>query len=200
MRRHPAPQRNKRTSPNKAQSSLRIIGGQWRGRRLPIADIKGLRPTPDHLRETLFNWLMFDLAGARCLDAFAGSGALGTEALSREAKEVVFIEKAPQAAQTLQANMNTLSCTHGKVMNADTLTWLKTTPATPFDIVFLDPPFRKELLLPTCKLLQQHGWIASGSYIYVEMEKEYTFNPPANWHLHKEKATGQIISRLYIAG
>ena len=197
MRRHSKPSNKQRNASTKTQNTLRIISGQWRGRRLPIADLEGLRPTPDHLRETLFNWLMFDIAGARCLDAFAGSGALGTEALSREAKEVIFIEKSSLASKAIRENMATLTGAQHTVINTDTLTWLESTPPTPFDIIFLDPPFRKDLVPPACHLLQTKGWLASGSYIYVETEKEVRFTAPEQWTLNKEKLSGQVLSRLY---
>ncbi len=181
----------------KSSNMLRIIGGHWRGRRLPVADIDGLRPSPDHLRETLFNWLMFTIEGATCLDAFAGTGALGSEALSRSAKEVFFLEKSRKATNIINKNLQTLKSENHTVITTNTLTWLQSAKVTPFDIVFLDPPFRQSLLIPVCNLLSQRGWVTPRSYVYVEAEKELNFTVPENWSLVKEKKTGQIASRLY---
>jgi len=181
-----------------SRNSLRIVGGQWRGRRLPIANLEGLRPTPDHLRETLFNWLMFTIEGARCMDTFAGTGALGTEALSRGAEEVTFLEQSPQATHTLTSNMTILKSTQHHIVNTDALKWLNTTPATPFDIVFLDPPFRQALLEPTCTLLNNKGWLKADSLIYVEHETELTPCVPDHWQLYKTKSVGQITACLFL--
>ena len=120
---------------------IRIIGGQWRGRKLPVPESAGLRPTTDRVRETLFNWLAADLPQARCLDCFAGSGALGIEALSRYAGHVTLVELEPQVARQLTGNLRTLNSSAGQVIQADTLRWLGT-PGQPYDIVFIDPPFR----------------------------------------------------------
>ena len=176
---------------------IRIIGGQWRGRKLPVPESAGLRPTTDRVRETLFNWLAADLPQARCLDCFAGSGALGIEALSRYAGHVTLVELEPQVARQLTGNLRTLNSSAGQVIQADTLRWLGT-PGQPYDIVFIDPPFRKGLLAQTITLLDTGGWLASNALIYIECEVEQGApQVPASWQLHREKVAGQVAYRLY---
>ncbi|TPW17985.1 MAG: methyltransferase, partial [Halothiobacillaceae bacterium] len=121
------------------RNSLRIIGGTWRSRRLEFPTVEQLRPTPDRVRETLFNWLQHRIGGARCLDLFAGSGALGFEALSRGANEVVFVEIDPAAVQALRANAQRLQADNAQIIHEEALRYLAK-PADPFDIIFLDPP------------------------------------------------------------
>ena len=176
---------------------IRIIGGQWRGRKLPVPDSPGLRPTTDRVRETLFNWLAPSMVDARCLDCFAGSGALGLEALSRYAASATLLEMERHVAQQLQKNLATLKAGHGKVVNTNALTFLNQA-GTPHDIVFVDPPFRKGLLEETLRLLESNGWLADGALIYVESEIENGLPPvPAGWDLHREKIAGQVAYRLY---
>lgn len=176
---------------------IRIIGGQWRGRKLPVPDSPGLRPTTDRVRETLFNWLAPSLVDARCLDCFAGSGALGLEALSRYAGSATLLEMERNVAQQLQKNLATLKASHGKVVNTNTLTFLNQR-GTPHDIVFVDPPFRKGLLEETLNLLETQGWLADEALIYVESEVENGLPPvPVSWDLHREKIAGQVAYRLY---
>lgn len=176
---------------------IRIIGGQWRGRKLPVPDSPGLRPTTDRVRETLFNWLAPSIVDARCLDCFAGSGALGLEALSRYAANATLLEMDRQVAQQLQKNLATLKTTQGKVVSTNTLVFLNQN-GTPHDIVFVDPPFRKGLLEETLSLLETQGWLADDALIYVESEVENGLPPvPANWALHREKIAGQVAYRLY---
>ncbi|HOB61120.1 MAG TPA: 16S rRNA (guanine(966)-N(2))-methyltransferase RsmD [Candidatus Competibacteraceae bacterium] len=177
-------------------SQLRIIAGQWRTRQLEFPDLPGLRPTPDRVRETLFNWLAPVLPGARCLDLFAGSGALGIEALSRGAAEVVLVEQHPVAVRALHANLARLQAAHAQVEMADALTWLRQ-PATPFDIVLLDPPFGQGLLEPVCAALEAGGWLADSSWIYLEAERDHTKLPlPTHWTLYREKVAGMVSYRL----
>ena len=176
---------------------IRIIGGQWRGRKLPVPDSAGLRPTTDRVRETLFNWLAPDIQEARCLDCFAGSGALGLEALSRYAASATLLELERSVAQQLSQNLQTLRATQAKVVQTNTLQWLSQ-PGEPFDVVFVDPPFRKGLLQETLSLLEQNGWLAAEALIYVESEVENgTPVAPANWDLYREKIAGQVAYRLY---
>lgn len=180
-----------------ASGQIRIIGGQWRGRKLPVPDSPGLRPTTDRVRETLFNWLAPSMVSARCLDCFAGSGALGLEALSRYASETTLIEMERGVAQQLQQNLATLKAANAKVVNTNTLTFLNQ-PGTPHDIVFVDPPFRKGLLDDTLRLLEDNGWLADDALIYVESEVENGLPPvPLHWDLHREKVAGQVAYRLY---
>ena len=176
---------------------IRIIGGQWRGRKLPVPDSPGLRPTTDRVRETLFNWLAPYLVGARCLDCFAGSGALGLEALSRYAADATLLEMERGVAQQLQKNLATLKSSAAKVVNTNTLNFLNQN-GEPHDIVFVDPPFRKGLLEETLNLLETRGWLAPQALIYVESEVENGLPPvPVHWDLHREKVAGQVAYRLY---
>lgn len=176
---------------------IRIIGGQWRGRKLPVPDSPGLRPTTDRVRETLFNWLAPSMVDARCLDLFAGSGALGLEALSRYAASATLLEMERHVAQQLQKNLATLNATQGKVVNTNTLTYLAQN-GTPHDVVFVDPPFRKRLLEETLNLLESNGWLANNALIYVESEVENGLPPvPVSWDLYREKIAGQVAYRLY---
>ena len=177
---------------------IRIIGGQWRGRKLPVPDSPGLRPTTDRVRETLFNWLAPYLVGARCLDCFAGSGALGLEALSRYAADATLLEMERGVAQQLQKNLATLKSSAAKVVNTNTLNFLNQT-GEPHDSVVVDPPFRKGLLEETLNLLETRGWLAPQALIYVESEVENGLPPvPASWQLHREKVAGQVAYRLYL--
>ena len=129
-----------------SSGSVRLIAGQWRGRKLPIVDVEGLRPTGDRVKETLFNWLQTQIPGARCLDLFAGSGSLGFEAASRGAAEVIMVERDPTVVGCLQASAERLSAAQVTILQTDAATYLQTSP-DPFDIVFLDPPFQSALLV-----------------------------------------------------
>ncbi|MGB7803442.1 16S rRNA (guanine(966)-N(2))-methyltransferase [Buttiauxella sp.] len=176
---------------------IRIIGGQWRGRKLPVPDSPGLRPTTDRVRETLFNWLAPSMVDATVLDCFAGSGALGLEALSRYAARATLLEMDRHVSQQLQKNLATLKADNGKVVNTNTLNFLAQ-PGEPHTIVFVDPPFRKGLLDETLALLETHGWLADEALIYVESEVENGMPAvPASWSLHREKVAGQVAYRLF---
>jgi len=179
-----------------SSNTLRIIGGQWRGRKLRFADGEGLRPTTDRVRETLFNWLQPLIEGARCLDLFAGSGALGLEALSRGAAKVQFIERNPRAVQALQDNLTLLHADNGQIQQGDALSYLRG-PAQPFDVIFLDPPFRQDLLAPALALLASGGWLNPGARIYIELESELG-EPvlPEGWELLRSKQAGQVAYHL----
>lgn len=187
------------TAKNKPGSGqVRIIAGQWRSRRLPIQDLEGLRPTTDRVRETLFNWLANDIVNARVLDCFGGSGALVLEALSRYASFAQIIELQRGAAIQLRENLQTLKCDKAEVLNADTLVVLQKGCAQGFDVVFIDPPFRKGLAEKTIQLLDTQGWLNDGALIYVEIESELTqLAIPSRWHALKEKNAGQVSYRLY---
>ena len=175
---------------------LRIIAGQWRGRRLSFPELPGLRPTPDRVRETLFNWLAPVLPGARCLDLFAGSGALGIEALSRGAVEVLFVERHPLAVRALRENLERLQARGALVEQAEALKWL-CQPGQPFEIVFLDPPFGEGLLEPVCAALERGGWLAADAWIYLETAAEARrLSLPASWTAHREKTAGAVAYRL----
>ena len=180
-----------------AAGQIRIIGGQWRGRKLPVPHSPGLRPTTDRVRETLFNWLAPVLQGAHCLDCFAGSGALGLEALSRYAASATLLEFERPVAQQLEKNLALLNASDAKVFNVNALNWLAKAGSA-FDVVFLDPPFRKGILQDTLNLLEQNQWLADEAWIYVETEAEHgTLDVPASWRLHREKVAGQVAYRLY---
>ncbi|OBX12071.1 16S rRNA methyltransferase [Gallibacterium salpingitidis] len=181
------------------KGEVRIIAGLWRGRKLPVLLSQGLRPTSDRVRETLFNWLMNDIVAANCLDCFAGSGALGFEALSRQAAKVVMLEKSPVVAKQLKQNLQQLKTQNGEIICIDTLTYLaQHQPEQPFNIVFLDPPFHQDLLNTTLTLLETHHWLADDALIYLESEKTLQdIAIPTNWHLLKEKFTQQVAYRLY---
>lgn len=181
----------------KPTGTLRIIGGQWRSRKLPIADLPGLRPTMDRVRETVFNWIAFNLPQATVLDLFSGTGALAFESLSRGAKSAVMLEKSPVAAQMLKENLQLLKTPDGQVLNQDTLSYLNKPALKPFDIIFIDPPFHQDLIEPVCDLLETNGYLTSGSLIYIEAEKMLAINPPSNWQLQKQKEAGQLSYALW---
>ena len=164
------------------KGNIRIIAGKHRGRKLPVLMAEGLRPTTDRVKETLFNWLMPYIHGANCLDCFAGAGSLGFEALSRGATKVSLIELNKEAAKQLSANKQLLQSNDVVVCNTDALVFLKNQTPEKFDVVFIDPPFRKDLVSQTCKLLD-NGWLSEQALIYVEMESESTQSLPANWQL-----------------
>jgi len=178
---------------------VRVIGGEWRGRKLPVPNAEGLRPTPDRVRETLFNWLQFTLAGKNCLDAFTGSGALAVEALSRGAGKVTALERDIKVTKQLSGILASLAGERLTLVNTDTLSWLEQQPVQAFDVVFLDPPFSLPLLEPACHLLEEKGWLAEGALIYVEQAKHQmrliTF--PENWVLQKDKQVGDVHFSLY---
>jgi 16S rRNA (guanine966-N2)-methyltransferase len=160
---------------------------------LEIADVPDLRPTAERIRETLFNWLAPHLHGARCLDLFAGTGALGLEALSRGAGEVVFVEKSAVAARTLRANIALLEARGADVHLADALSFLDETGAGTFDIVFLDPPFAADMLEDLCRLIDQASLVGNGSFVYLEDDRA---RPPVvlpeRWTLLKSKTAGNV--------
>ncbi|HED34489.1 MAG TPA: 16S rRNA (guanine(966)-N(2))-methyltransferase RsmD [Gammaproteobacteria bacterium] len=182
---------------NSPVGKLRIIGGRWRSRQLPVAALEGLRPTTDRVRETLFNWLQGETGGAHCLDLFAGSGALGFEAASRGAASVLMLELQAPAVAQLKDNIKQLQAESIQIVREDALEWLKTAPATPWDIVFIDPPFASDYLAQTCGLLENGSWLAEKATIYLEMDSARPLPAlPANWHIVKEKKAGQVCYYL----
>lgn len=196
--RRPATQ--KTGTPKNGHQQLRIIAGEWRGRKLSFPAIEGLRPTPDRVRETLFNWISAHIPGAKCLDLFTGSGALGLEALSRGAGQTTMVDLSGVATGQLQNNLQTLKATNATVVQADVQQWLgQQTDSQQYDLVFMDPPFRKELAASCCEKLEMQGLLAPRAMIYVETESELSvLQVPDNWHLHREKHAGQVTYRLYI--
>lgn len=180
---------------SRGEQSLRIIAGKWRSRKIQFPDLPQLRPTPDRVRETLFNWLMPVISGARCLDLFAGSGALGLEALSRGAAEVVFVDRDHQVAKYLKDALQLLKSEHGQVVQADALDYLAG-PAQRFDIVFLDPPYQSSLLTPCGEALEA-TWLASQAHIYIETARQSAPpHLPENWTVLRDKTAGQVCYRL----
>jgi 16S rRNA (guanine966-N2)-methyltransferase len=171
---------------------LRIIGGTWRGRKLRFPASAAIRPTPDRVRETLFNWLGTATQAAQCLDLFAGSGALGLEALSRGAAHVSFVESDEAAARALRARLAEWQAGDAVVARADALRYLSGA-ARPFDIVFLDPPFASELVSRAAALLEARQWLKSGALIYVECAARDGLPPlPQSWQPLKAKRAGEV--------
>jgi 16S rRNA (guanine966-N2)-methyltransferase len=208
------------------QHHFRIIGGKWRARQLPISDHLAVRPTPNRVRETLFNWLMHDIHGAVCLDAFAGSGALGIEALSRGAEKVYFIEKEKAVLEQLEKNLSLLKKsvipanvgiqesrrdssltsldpsvrwddnTYNVVLGnmPETLDCLAPLAITGIDIVFLDPPFHQNLILPSLEALEKSNLLKPSSLVYLEIEREFNLVDQLDprWQVLKNKQTGKV--------
>lgn len=189
------PSSRHKPGPGKGAGTLRIIGGDFRGRRLPIADLDGLRPTGDRQRETLFNWLQFELPGARVADLFAGTGALGLEAASRGAAEVWLIETHPKAARALEQAAGLLRAPV-KVARIDALAWLRDRPAASLDGVFVDPPFAADLWQPVLDALTASGCLKAGAFVYLETPRDRALSLPEGWTLAKEKSSGDVTQRL----
>lgn len=176
--------------------SVRIIGGRWRGRRLPVSDFDSLRPSKDIVRETLFNWLQPVVEGTRCLDVFAGSGALGFEAASRGAMHVLMLEQEVDLVKQLRRQAETLKAVQVEVVAADSAQYLLR-PGQAFDIVFLDPPFNSSLMPGICRALSEHGWVKTGSLIYLEAARKQGLPAlPDSWELQREKNSGDVAYGL----
>ncbi|MDX2300496.1 MAG: 16S rRNA (guanine(966)-N(2))-methyltransferase RsmD [Xanthomonadaceae bacterium] len=183
----------------KPPGSVRIIAGRWRNSRLDVADAAGLRPTSERVRETVFNWLQPRLPGARCLDLFAGSGALGLEAASRGAAQVLLIERDPRLVQRLRASVERLNATQVRVLGADANAWLASASASePFDIVFVDPPFALDLWNRTLASLAPV--LASDARVYVEASPDAAIAVPVGWSLLREGRTREVRYALYAVG
>lgn len=178
-------------------NQVRIIGGQWKRSKLPVADAAGLRPTPDRVRVTLFNWLGPALAGWRCLDAFAGSGALGFEAASRGAEHVVLIEREPRLARSLRETAQRLDAgTAVRVECADALAWMRRADAASFELVLIDPPFDSQLALPA--LQAAAGVLVPGGWIYLEADRPADDEAlkPLGFHVHRAGRAGAVHYQL----
>lgn len=192
--------KKKSLTTNNSRGFVRIISGLWRGRKLPVHDAQGLRPTTDRVKETLFNWIAQDVARSRCLDLFAGSGGLGFECASRQAQLVTLIEKNNTAFKQIESNIQTLKATNMKAISSDALLYLENKPAEiQYDLVFIDPPFHQGLLEETIEKLESNHWLSEGAKIYIETEKELTLPAlPHSWQLLREKNAGQVCYRLYL--
>ena len=184
----------KNNSINKRGNSVRIIAGEWRGRKVPIVDSPGLRPTIDRVREQLFNWLMYEVNDAKVLDLFAGSGALGLECLSRGAAEVDFVESDKLVAKSLESNLNTLQAgQRAKVWSMTADQFLRKSEGRKYDLVFLDPPFDASLLPQAIQRINDANLLDQDAYIYIEFAAALRNEPdlPSNWRVHRQSKAGQ---------
>jgi 16S rRNA (guanine966-N2)-methyltransferase len=178
------------------QGQIRIIGGEWRGRKLQVPDVADLRPTPNRVRETLFNWLAPIIQGSYCLDLFTGSGALGFEALSRGASHVVMVDHSVSVITLLKQQLMVLKAENATIYQAHVPEGLKR-PIKPFDIVFLDPPYQQNILLPCCFYLEENGFLADDAYIYFEASQPLQEKDlPLHWNIIKNKIAGQVAYHL----
>ena len=180
---------------------LRIVAGKWRSRLLDIADVPGLRPTSERVRETLFNWLAPSIHGARCLDLFAGTGALGFEALSRGAATVVFVDNSRRATKVIENSAKTLNATGARIHCTDAEDYLRAARDESFDIVFLDPPFADDRLGDLCRLIDELALVAPGGLVYLEQDRASPgIELPERWSLLRDKAAGNVRYMLARAG
>lgn len=178
-------------------NEIRIIGGQWRSRKVQFPSVEGLRPTPDRVRETLFNWLRDDIRGARCLDLFAGSGALGFEAASRGANRVVMVDADSRVCSALRQACGLFDATAVQVLQDNAVRYLTAAPEG-FDVVFLDPPFHKGWIKRVSSLLETGGWLGAEALIYLETEARLPLTDiPAAWRLLKQGMAGDVAYHLY---
>jgi 16S rRNA (guanine966-N2)-methyltransferase len=179
------------------KNKVKIIGGEWRSRPITFIDSPGLRPTPSRVRETLFNWLQHDISGCRCLDLYAGSGALSFEAASRGAKSVVQVEENPLVCRQLKENAVALAAQDIKIVQSEVFRFLAGNSDS-FDFVFIDPPFGKNLAVQTCQWLEDKGWLSTNAKIYVEVEQQLVLaGLPENWRVLKHKTAGEVGYYLF---
>ena len=179
-----------------SSGQVRIIGGTLRNSRLRVPDQAGLRPTPERVRETVFNWLAPVIAGARCLDMCAGTGALGIEALSRGAASVVFVERDREVARALGDSLARLKAANGTVVTSLAQDYLRGVGQA-FDVVFLDPPFALDLCVALAQQLRDGGWLAPSALIYVESARTAAALPSATWRVHRQADAGAVRYALY---
>lgn len=201
MTRRQAPAKKKsRNGPEAPPGRVRIVAGNWRSRVLDVADVPDLRPTSERIRETLFNWLGPSIIGKRCLDLFAGTGALGFEALSRGARAAVFVEASPVAAAALAANAKKLGATDASIRRADAYDYLSGFDDAPFGLVFLDPPFGADSLTNLCRLVAERGVIRPGGRVYLEQDRHQAEPElPPGWTTDKSKTAGNVRYTLATA-
>lgn len=171
---------------------LRIIAGKWRGRRIGFAQSPEIRPTPDRVRETLFNWLQPQISGSRCLDLYAGSGALGLEALSRGAESAVFVEAEVKAVRQIEATLASLDAQTGRVEHIDATRFLGASHGS-FDIIFLDPPYSMDRLARDCRLIEERQLLQPGGLIYLEGPAGFVPQElPKGWTVLRSKKAGAV--------
>lgn len=195
----------RRQTPSKPQETgqFRVISGKHRGRKLQFPAVNNLRPTPDRVRETIFNWLFDQCLNANCLDLFAGAGTLGIEALSRHAQSCTFIEQNTLAAAAINSNLNLLKESEAFVLQQalpEAITQLASTPlaSNGFDMIFIDPPYQLDIIAPCISVLLEKKLINPGAWIYVEnASKEAPLNLPPSFNRYREKIFGQVRSTLF---
>jgi 16S rRNA (guanine966-N2)-methyltransferase len=181
---------------NKAPfGQVRIIAGDWRGSKLPVESFPGLRPTSDRVRETLFNWLQSHIGGKRVLDCFAGTGALGFEAASRGAAEVVLLEKVPALANSLRETAARLKAANMKIETSDSFSWLRQPASQQFGLVFIDPPFGTDYAQQILPLISP--WLADSAWVYVETGRSTLIEVPNTYQLYREGSTREVWYRLF---
>ena len=188
--------RRKQPSTNTV-NSIRIIGGEWRGRRLAFPDADGLRPTGNRIRETLFNWLAPEIVGLRALDLFSGSGALGLEALSRGARQVDFVENNTQVCHSLQGNLDLLFAANARIYQESAELYLRRAQPGSVDLVFVDPPFQSEIHNRIALLIERSQILQPGGLVYVESAKAAVLSLPDRWQSLKAKTSGQVRFQLF---
>ena len=178
-------------------NSVRIIAGNWRGRRLPVADVPGLRPTGDRCRETLFNWLQPWIANSDCADLFAGTGALGFEAASRGATSVLMVEKHPRAQEVLRQDIDQLQAIQVKLQSGGAMSMIEDIKPDSFDIVFVDPPFDSNLQGLVLERLDKIGCVRRGGFVYVESPAKKPVTPPEGWRVWRDQQLGEVRLQLF---
>ena len=184
-----------------ATGRLRIVAGIWRSRGLEIADVPGLRPSAERIRETLFNWIAPRIDGARCLDLFAGTGALGLEALSRGAATAVFVEKSPKALEVLRRNIDSLAAAGASIQATDAVSYLQAAEPGKFDFVFLDPPFADDSLAELCRLIDERELLANAANVYLEQDRARAEPElPDGWSILKNNTAGNVRYMLVAIG
>lgn len=183
---------------DRPKNRFRIIAGEWRGRRFAFPEGTDIRPSPDRVRETLFNWLTPVIEGALCLDLFAGSGALGLEALSRGAAQVLFVDKDPFVTAMIGKHLETVRCPRGRVICRNAMAFLSTPPENLFDVIFLDPPFRQELISGALQKLTTENWVRDGGLVYLECEADLQLDLPSGWQLIRSGRAGKV--QFHLAG
>ena len=182
-----------------APNQVRILAGQWRGRKINFSPLKNLRPTGCRIRETLFNWLQPHIANSTCLDLFAGSGILSFEALSRGANKVLTLDASAQIIQTIQQQAMQLKTSQLQATQQDAYQFIQQTSTQTYDIIFIDPPFLDQRLTEICAALANNHWLKPKGLIYVEKDKQQIFTAPVAWQLLKDKTAGAVSYQLYIS-